>query len=114
MDGMTTSAPTPRLDLASVAETGVHQLAQSLTHHVLDTSSLLGSEARTPALTRLFVLEELRRAAERLQRAAAAEAASAGAGYPQIGEACGMTRQGARRRWPGLLDHPHDHSTEQR
>ena len=26
-----------------------------------------------------------------------------GAGYPQLGRACNMSRQGARRRWPGLV-----------
>ncbi|MEV4283467.1 hypothetical protein [Actinoplanes xinjiangensis] len=31
-------------------------------------------------------------------------AARAGADYSQIGAAVGMSRQGARRRWPGLAD----------
>jgi hypothetical protein len=33
---------------------------------------------------------------------AARTAAAAGADYGQIGRAAGMTRQGARTRWPGL------------
>ncbi|MFJ3582923.1 hypothetical protein ACIPPS_11950 [Streptomyces sp. NPDC090127] len=114
MDGKNFSARKPRQDLAAFADTGVHQLAQRITHHVLDAMTSPGMDPRVPALTRLLVLEELRQAAERLQRVAAAEAARAGAGYPQLGEACGMTRQGARRRWPGLLAPPPDHPTEQR
>lgn len=35
---------------------------------------------------------------------AAHAAARAGAGYVEIGAAVGMSRQGARRRWPGLAD----------
>ncbi|MFC4071916.1 hypothetical protein [Actinoplanes subglobosus] len=35
---------------------------------------------------------------------AAHGAARAGAGYVEIGTATGMSRQGARRRWPGLAD----------
>jgi hypothetical protein len=38
-----------------------------------------------------------------LQYGAAQAAAAAGAGYPQIGDATSMSRQGARRRWPGLV-----------
>ncbi|RAK25505.1 hypothetical protein B0I29_13344 [Actinoplanes lutulentus] len=33
---------------------------------------------------------------------AAISAAQAGADYVELGNAIGMTRQGARRRWPGL------------
>lgn len=40
-------------------------------------------------------------------------AARAGAGYPQLGAACGLTRQGARRRWPGLYHHTDETPTEQ-
>ncbi|BEL05716.1 hypothetical protein Q0Z83_039070 [Actinoplanes sichuanensis] len=35
---------------------------------------------------------------------AARGAARAGADYVEIGAAVGMSRQGARRRWPGLAD----------
>ena len=37
-----------------------------------------------------------------LSRTAAARAVDYGADYPDLGDATGMTRQGARRRWPGL------------
>ncbi|MFE9559065.1 response regulator [Streptomyces sp. NPDC006703] len=65
-----------------------------------------------PALTLLHVLVQVQQSAERLQRAAAKDAARTGAGYPQIGEASGMTRQGARQRWPGLFNHSSNATTE--
>lgn len=37
-----------------------------------------------------------------LSRTAATRAVEYGADYPDLGDATGMTRQGARRRWPGL------------
>ncbi|MFC9330085.1 hypothetical protein [Kitasatospora sp. NPDC057015] len=55
------------------------------------------------ALTRLHALMHLRKAAERLADQAAREAADAGAGYPQLGQACAISRQAARQRWPGLV-----------
>ncbi|WP_327308542.1 response regulator [Streptomyces sp. NBC_01298] len=57
------------------------------------------------ALALLHLLDHLQKATERLQQEVAGAAARAGAGYPQLGSACGMTRQGARRRWPGLFHH---------
>ncbi|MBC3839276.1 hypothetical protein GXW82_00940 [Streptacidiphilus sp. 4-A2] len=47
---------------------------------------------------------------------AATAAAREGAGYPQLGAACNMSRQGARRRWPGLVPgaHPGDTLTPPR
>ncbi|MFJ5215805.1 hypothetical protein ACIP98_13900 [Streptomyces sp. NPDC088354] len=59
--------------------------------------------AQSEALAHLHMLVHLRQAIERLEETAAHEAADAGAGYPQIGRASNMTRQGARRRWPGLI-----------
>ncbi|MFE9427416.1 hypothetical protein ACFYNO_31100 [Kitasatospora sp. NPDC006697] len=59
--------------------------------------------ARADALTRLHALLHLQHAVERLADRAAGEAAAAGAGYPQIGQAFDMSRQGARKRWPGLV-----------
>ncbi|MBB5867815.1 CheY-like chemotaxis protein [Allocatelliglobosispora scoriae] len=55
------------------------------------------------ALDRLAVLFEVQTAVGMHIRQAAADAAAAGANYAQIGAACRMTRQGARRRWPGLV-----------
>ncbi|QIQ01229.1 response regulator [Streptomyces liangshanensis] len=54
-------------------------------------------------LDRLRALSYLSRAVERCARDQAAAAAQAGANYPQLGDAWGITRQGARRRWPGLV-----------
>jgi hypothetical protein len=61
------------------------------------------ADAQHDALTRLHALTHLRKAAERLADQAAREAASAGAGYPQLGQACAISRQAARQRWPGLV-----------
>ncbi|MFJ5220883.1 hypothetical protein ACIP98_40255 [Streptomyces sp. NPDC088354] len=61
--------------------------------------------AQAETLAHLHMLVHLKQAIERLEENAAHEAADAGAGYPQIGRASNMTRQGARRRWPGLITH---------
>ncbi|WP_051967308.1 hypothetical protein [Kitasatospora mediocidica] len=58
------------------------------------------------ALTRLHALTHLRRAVDRLADREAANAVRSGAGYPQLGVACEISRQGARRRWPGLVTAP--------
>ncbi|MFJ6217087.1 hypothetical protein ACIQGZ_27705 [Streptomyces sp. NPDC092296] len=57
----------------------------------------------TEALAHLHMLVHLQQAVERLADRAAEQAAEAGAGYPQLGRACNISRQGARRRWPGLV-----------
>ncbi|MEV7993581.1 hypothetical protein AB0O67_17170 [Streptomyces sp. NPDC086077] len=59
--------------------------------------------ARHEALAQLLVLVQVERVAQQLADRAARAAAAAGAGYPEIGRASGMSRQGARRRWPGLI-----------
>ncbi|MFE5207979.1 hypothetical protein [Streptomyces sp. NPDC056600] len=72
-------------------------------------------EARRHALAQLRVLVGIKLAVRHLEDRAAHTAASSGAGYPEIGQAVSMTRQGARRRWPGLItggtDRPTDPST---
>ncbi|MFC0541483.1 hypothetical protein [Kutzneria chonburiensis] len=50
----------------------------------------------------LTTLLAVRDSAEQLAATAARRAAEHGADYPDIGAAAGMTRQGARRKWPGL------------
>ncbi|MFD5114103.1 response regulator [Streptomyces sp. NPDC058391] len=60
-------------------------------------------EAAAGSLARLRILMHLNRAVERQARTEAEQAARAGAGYPQLGDAWYITRQGARRRWPGLV-----------
>ncbi|MFD9464935.1 response regulator [Streptomyces sp. NPDC060027] len=95
-------------ETAAVADAAVGQLARRLALQLLEEvpSTAEGDSARALAL--LYMLDQFQQAAERLQRGAAVSAARAGAGYPQIGAACGMTRQGARRRWPGLFHHSHE------
>jgi hypothetical protein len=53
-------------------------------------------------LATLTSLLAIRDSAEQLAASAALSAAQRGADYPAIGDAAGMTRQGARRKWPGL------------
>ncbi|MFK0236189.1 response regulator [Streptomyces vinaceus] len=103
---------TPK-ETAAVADKAVADLARRLALQLQTDFALPVAEGRAQALVRLHLLDHLQEAAERLQRAAAEEAARAGAGYPQIGRACGMTRQGARRRWPGLFNHTDEAPTEQ-
>jgi len=64
----------------------------------------LGEDAdqRDQWLATLTSLLAIRDSAEQLAAAAALSAAQHGADYPAIGAAAGMTRQGARRKWPGL------------
>ncbi|MEU8652570.1 response regulator [Streptomyces sp. NPDC048737] len=92
-------------ETAAVADAAVGRLARRLTLQLLEEVPTAPEGDPAEALTLLYVLDQLRHAAERLQRGAALSAARAGAGYPQLGAACGMTRQGARRRWPGLFHH---------
>jgi hypothetical protein len=61
------------------------------------------AEVRRDALAQLRVLTHLQQALEAHMRSVASAAATAGAGYPELGNACRITRQGARRRWPGIL-----------
>jgi hypothetical protein len=51
-------------------------------------------------LARLAAIEEIQRNLTELARRAAEEAALYGATYPEVGEAAGISRQAARRRWP--------------
>lgn len=60
-------------------------------------------EFRSDALASLRALAYLGRAVEECAALAARTAAQEGAGYPQLGRAWGVSRQGARKRWPGLV-----------
>ncbi|MFI6339067.1 response regulator [Streptomyces sp. NPDC050535] len=97
---------------AAIADAAVGDLAQRLAHTLRRAPSHPAPDDPAPALALLHVLDHLKQATERLQQQAALAAARAGAGYPQIGAACGMTRQGARRRWPGLFHHSNEKPTE--
>ncbi|MFF3617010.1 response regulator [Streptomyces sp. NPDC002580] len=102
---------TTRQETAAVADATVADLAQRLALKLLDAPSA-AADGPARALALLHLLDHVQQATERLQHQAAKAAARAGAGYPQIGEACGMTRQGARRRWPGLFNHTDEALTE--
>jgi hypothetical protein len=65
-------------------------------------SDLPDADLRQMWLTALTALLAIRDSAEQLAASATLSAAQHGADYPAIGEAAGMTRQGARRKWPGL------------
>ncbi|MFB6510389.1 response regulator [Streptomyces virginiae] len=103
---------TTQQETAAVADAAVADLAQRLAHELLDASSHPTTQSPARSLSLLHLLDHLQQATERLQREVAGAAARAGAGYPQIGAACGMTRQGARRRWPGLFNHTDEAPTE--
>ncbi|OPC76531.1 response regulator [Embleya scabrispora] len=96
----------------AAAEAEVDALVRDLTDRLTQTPTSPSPDGAARALALLHTLDRVRYATERLQREAAVDAARAGAGYPQIGAACGLTRQGARRRWPGLFHHSNDTPTE--
>ncbi|MGW1541216.1 hypothetical protein ACWCPM_13435 [Streptomyces sp. NPDC002309] len=84
----------------------VEELALRCAQHAvpaLDPTGEGDASARHHALAQLLVLVQVERVAQQLADRAARAAAAAGAGYPEIGRASGMSRQGARRRWPGLI-----------
>nr|WTE08748.1 hypothetical protein OH765_40215 [Streptomyces anulatus] len=54
-------------------------------------------------LARLRALREIRMVAERLADRTVAAAGIRGAGYPQLGDAWAITRQGARKKWPDAV-----------
>ncbi|WP_231977073.1 response regulator [Streptomyces sp. 2323.1] len=99
--------------MTELAERAVHQLADELVRHGFpavpatepdDGTTEPGQAADgNPALARLHALAYLDRAVGRCARQLAQEAAGNGANYPQLGQAWGISRQGARRRWPGLV-----------
>lgn len=92
-------------DIADLAERVVHAGADELIAHAfppLEDVDIPAAEAR--ALAELHALVHLQRAAGRLSERAARSAANAGAGYPDLAAALAMTRQGARRRYPHLVE----------
>ncbi|MFG1807018.1 response regulator [Streptomyces sp. NPDC049040] len=105
-------------ELVSLAERAVEDLADRLATEALygDDSpatraghGIAAPGTRAPhggpakALARLQALSYILHAAEKRAAEAASAAALGGAGYPDLGRAWGITRQGARRRWPGLV-----------
>ncbi|MEU1539115.1 hypothetical protein ABZ461_13500 [Actinacidiphila glaucinigra] len=106
----------PEEELAALAIGTVDDLARRLARHALrpltvpgTAADIDGTRARGEALAYPHMLSLLQQAIAHLENLAAEQAAAAGAGYPQIGRACNISRHGARRRWPGLVtsDTPH-------
>jgi hypothetical protein len=104
----------PESEIAAIADAAVADLAQRLAQRAFrpmgDPQAGPGHVPEHDALACLHALVHLQHAIERQKDRAATEAAREGAGYPQLGAACNMSRQGARRRWPGLVSgaHPDD------
>ena len=94
-----------RADLAGAVEilawTTVRETLQ-LGPDARPSPDLPDADLRQMWLAALTSLLAIRDSAEQLAASAALSAAQRGADYPAIGEAAGMTRQGARRKWPGL------------
>ena len=90
-------------EIARIADAAVADLAARLAHRAFRPLADPAQSPETDALATLHALAHLHRAVERQADRTAASAARAGAGYPQLGRACEISRQGARRRWPGLV-----------
>ncbi|MDO0924331.1 hypothetical protein QQY24_02485 [Streptomyces sp. TG1A-8] len=103
------SPSTPRAsggEAAALVTQAVDELARRLARSTVPPpagSSDETGDARRRALVRLRVLAGVKQAVRHLEDQAALAAAASGAGYPEIGQAMSMSRQGARRRWPGLI-----------
>jgi hypothetical protein len=89
--------------------TAVEQLAWTAAREMLELEPEVGPHSDLPDadlrpmwLAALTALLAIRDSAEQLAASAALSAAQHGADYPAIGDSAGMTRQGARRKWPGL------------
>ncbi|MFJ1969412.1 hypothetical protein ACIO93_12160 [Streptomyces sp. NPDC087903] len=112
MPGPTPTPHAPGGEMAALVTQLVDELARRLAQDITRDSLHSPTEAhgavddaRGRALVRLRVLADVREAARHLEDQAAHTAAASGAGYPEIGQAVSMSRQGARRRWPGLITH---------
>ncbi|WP_182453010.1 hypothetical protein [Streptacidiphilus sp. P02-A3a] len=110
----------PEREIAAIADAAVADLAQRLAQRAFrpmgDPQAGPGEVPEHDALAILHALVHLQHAIERQKDRAATTAAREGAGYPQLGAACNMSRQGARRRWPGLVSagHPEDEGARPR
>ncbi|WP_431776324.1 hypothetical protein [Streptomyces cucumeris] len=77
--------------------------AQGLPAHAPDNAHLVVREAGDWVLAHMRALREIRTAVEALADRDAAAAGIRGAGYPQMGDAWAITRQGARKKWPSAV-----------
>ncbi len=71
-----------------------------------DDAHLVVRDAGDWHLARLRALREIRTVAEQLADRTVAAAGTRGAGYPQLGDAWAITRQGARKKWPHAVSAP--------
>ncbi|MEU6478006.1 hypothetical protein ABZ858_14135 [Streptomyces sp. NPDC047017] len=94
--------------VAEVVDELTRRLAQPTVHSPVDSHDTAG-DLRRHALVRLSVLARVKETVRYLEDQAAHAAAASGAGYPEIGQAMSMSRQGARRRWPGLITNSTHH-----
>ena len=92
-------------EIDAMAEQAVHATACQLAERAFPPlSSIDVPEEEVRALAELHALVHLQRAAQRLSEKAAHTAARFGAGYPDLAAALAMTRQGARKRYPHLVE----------
>jgi GGDEF domain-containing protein len=97
----------PEDEIAALADEAVRDLAETIAGRAFRAlaldSSLPDELSEGNALARLYALTHIQHAVVRQTDQAARHAAQTGAGYPQLGQVSNMSRQGARRRWPGLV-----------
>ncbi|MFF0429971.1 hypothetical protein ACFYUJ_37080 [Streptomyces sp. NPDC004520] len=89
--------------IAAFADELADQLStrvQGLPADAPDDASLVVRDAGDWHLARLRALREIRTAIDQLADRTVAAAGIRGAGYPQVGDAWAITRQGARKKWP--------------
>lgn len=91
-------------------DTLADELADQLSTRVRDLPAAAPKDAHLVVrdagdwqLSRLRALREIRTVAEQLADQTVAAAGIRGAGYPQLGDAWAITRQGARKKWPDAV-----------
>ncbi|WP_274036693.1 hypothetical protein [Streptomyces sp. MMBL 11-1] len=87
-------------DLATELADQLSTRVQALPADAPDNAHLVVRDAGDWVLARMRALREIRTAAETLADESAGTAGIRGAGYPQLGDAWAITRQGARKKWP--------------
>lgn len=91
-------------------DTLADELADQLSTRVRDLPATAPKDAHLVVrdagdwqLARLRALREIRTVAEQMADQTVAAAGIRGAGYPQLGDAWAITRQGARKKWPDAV-----------